>query len=208
MATKTTVKELRAQLAEKEAQFLSVQMEKNFLEKALADFNFHQNAHDGILFTDTENRVVYANPYFLEMMQIDDPQEIMNKPLPDSLWTRPEESTKLINDIQENGFVREREVHLLNKNGEPVFAMCSSVLSKDDKGQAVGTEMMFCNVTSKRKIQVELMDRQRDLERVTQFCRETLDTLLDSVKRGAETKELTGMLTRMQNELAKVTTES
>ena len=203
--TTMSMEELRNQLATKEAQFLSLQIEKNFLERALSDFNFHHNAHDGILFTDMEHRVVYANPYFLEMMQIDDPQEILNKPLSAKVWVNPEESQKLFTDIHENGFVRERELHLLNKNGEPVFAMCSSVISKDNEGQPIGTEMMFCNVTSKRKIQGELMERQRDLERVTEFCRGTLETLLDSVQRGADPKELTGMLKRMQNELSKVT---
>lgn len=65
--------------------------------------------------------------------------------------------------------------------------------------------MMFCNITCKRRIQSELITRLRDLARVTEFCREILNILLDSVQRGAEAKELSRMLKRMQTELTKVT---
>lgn len=71
-----------------------------------------------------ENRVVYANPYFLEMMQIDSPEEVLNKPLSQNLWVEAEDSQKLFADIQKNGYVRECEEHLINKNGHPIFAMC------------------------------------------------------------------------------------
>jgi PAS domain S-box-containing protein len=202
-----SIEDLRKQLEEKEAAYVSVLMEKNFLERALADFNFHHNAHDGIVFTDTENRVVYANPYFLEMMDITDPAELLNKPLPSAFWTQPDDAAQLFKDIREDGFVRERELHLLNKQGSPIFAMCSSVASRDKEGGFVGTEMMFCNITSKRRIQAELATRSQDLERVTEFCKLTLDTLLDAVSRSASVSELKGMLQKMQAELAKVTSE-
>lgn len=70
--TAQALAQLRSQLERTQAAYVSTIMEKNFLKRAMADLNFHHNAHDGIVFTDVQNRVVYANPYFLTMMQIND----------------------------------------------------------------------------------------------------------------------------------------
>jgi len=185
-----------------QAAFISVLMERNFLKRAMADFNFHHNAHDGIVFTDAENKVVYANPYFLEMMNIADPAEIINQPLPEYMWSSAEDAPKLFQDVRENGFVRERELSLYNQKREPVFAMCSSVASKDDSGNFIGTEIMLCNVTSKRKIQTELMQRKQQLERVTEFARSTLQVLQDLVQQNASQKELKDILKKLEGELS------
>src|SRR5262249_17332773 len=90
------------------SEYLSVVIERNFLQRGLADLNFHNNAQDGIVFTDKENRFVYANPYFLTMMGIADPKELLNKPLPAYMWgNKPEQEGALFRDVQSCGFVRE-----------------------------------------------------------------------------------------------------
>lgn len=196
--------ELRKQLENTQAAFVSVLMEKNFLQRAMADLNFHHNAHDGIVFTDAQNRVVYANPYFLKMMNIDNPADLLNQPLPEYMWQSPEDEKQLFKDVRENGFVRERELNLYNRDKAPVFVACSSVASKDNDGNFVGTEIMLCNVTTKRKIQTELAQRTQSLERVTEFCREGLSHLLDVVQRGPGKDELLTLLRNMQKELDQV----
>jgi PAS domain-containing protein len=204
MSNDTATAEVLAEVEKLEADkaaYISILMERNFLKQAMADFNFHHNAHDGIVFTDTDNKVVYANPYFLEMMNIADPAEIMNKPLPEYMWSSADDAPQLFKDVRENGFVRERELSLYNQKREPVFAMCSSVASKDDVGNFVGTEIMLCNITSKRRIQTELMQRQQQLERVTEFARSTLQVLQDLVQQNASQKELKDILKKLEGEL-------
>ncbi len=185
--------------------YLSVLMERNFLRRATADLNFHNNAHDGIVYLDDQGQVVYTNPYFLEMMGFESPQEILNKPLPAYVWENPDEQGKIVNDVRTNGYVREREVRLKNQEGTPVFAMCSSVASKDDNGNFVGVEIMLCNITSKRKIQVELETRTKELERVTEFANVTIELLTDAVQHGASAAELLVTLRDLQTRLNKVT---
>jgi len=192
---------LRRQLETIQGAFVSATMEKNFLQRAMADLNFHHNAHDGIVFTDTQNRVVYANPYFLKMMNIADPAELLNKPLPDYMWGDPDDATRLFNDVRVNGFVRERELSLFNKERAPIFAACSSVASRDGDGEFVGTEIMLCNITSKRKIQVELAQRSESLARVTELCRVSLVHLAEVVQHGAQKEEILAALHQVQQKL-------
>jgi len=198
-------KPVEAKPEEKEvaySEYLSVVMERNFLQRALADLNFHNNAHDGIVFTDVNNRVVYANPYFLTMMNIDNPKDILNKPLPGYMWGgKPEQETNLFRDVRSCGFVRERELMLYNRKNEPVFAMCSSVASKDTGGDYVGTEIMLCNITGKRRVEAELRERTQKLERVTQFAQHTLEMLTEMADRGDTGHEMKAILKRLQNEL-------
>jgi len=184
------------------SEYLSVVMERNFLQRALADLNFHNNAHDGIVFTDSNNKVVYANPYFLSMMNVADPKEILNKPLPSYMWgSKPEQEGKLFADVRECGFVRERELMLYNRKFEPVFAMCSSVASKDTTGNFVGTEIMLCNITGKRRVEAELRERTQKLERVTHFAQNTLSMLEEMAERGGTGKEMLTIIQRLQHEL-------
>ncbi|MDA1329839.1 MAG: sensor domain-containing diguanylate cyclase [Chloroflexi bacterium] len=139
-------------------------MEKNFLERATQDLNFHNNAHDGVIYTDSNNKIIYANPYFLEMMGIHDESEILNKPFPDYMWNDNTEGARLLGDIAGDGYVREREVSLHNREGKPVFAMCSGVASKSEEGEMLGTEIMFCNITGKRTVEAQLLEQHALLD--------------------------------------------
>jgi len=181
---------LRSKLETTQSAYVSAVMEKNFLQRAMADLNFHHNAHDGIVFTDKENRVVYANPYFLRMMGITDPAELLNKPLPAYMWANPSDEAQLFKDIQDNGFVRERDLSLYNRNKQPIFVACSSVASKDDAGNFVGTEIMLCNVTTKHRIEHELIARTEELTRVKTTVHTGIHNVTEAVTRGATSTEL------------------
>jgi len=146
----------------------ALKLEKNFLERAMGDLNFHNNAHDGVVYTDAENHIVYANPYFLEMMGIAEKAEILEQPFPDYMWNDDTEAGRLFADIRGDGFVREREMALYNQEGKPVFAMCSGVASRDEDGNVIGTEIMFCNITSKRTFQAELVEQHALLDAMLQ----------------------------------------
>jgi len=89
------LKRLSAKVARLEKQYTRVSLEKNFLERALGDLNFHNNAHDGIVYTDAENRIVYANPYFLKMMGFKKKSELLDKPFPDYMWSNEGEAQRL-----------------------------------------------------------------------------------------------------------------
>ena len=191
---------LRSKLEETQSAYVSAVMEKNFLQRAMSDLNFHNNAHDGIVFTDTENRVVYANPYFLRMMGIADPGEILNKPLPSYMWSNPQDETSLFKDVQENGFVRERDLSLYNRSKQPIFVACSSVASKDDAGNFVGTEIMLCNVTTKHRIQHELAARSEELNKVRATVHAAVESLTAAVTRGADQLELLEALRNLDTE--------
>jgi diguanylate cyclase (GGDEF)-like protein/PAS domain S-box-containing protein len=130
----------------------------------MEDLNFHNNAHDGVVYTDTKDNIIYANPYFLGMMGVKDKKQILDQPFPDYMWNNAREAKRLFADIKTNGFVREREMALYNREGQPVFAMCSGVVSKDKDGSVLGTEIMFCNITSKRSFQAELVEQHALLD--------------------------------------------
>jgi len=142
------VKSLRTKLARLERKYAKLAIEKNFLERARGDLNFHNNAHDGVVYTDANDNIIYANPYFLGMMGVKDKKQILDQPFPDYMWNNSREAQRLFTDIKSNGFVREREMALYNQEGQPVFAMCSGVVSKDKDGSILGTEIMFCNITA------------------------------------------------------------
>jgi diguanylate cyclase (GGDEF)-like protein/PAS domain S-box-containing protein len=162
------LKKLRAKYSRLEKKLTKVNLEKNFLERAMGDLNFHNNAHDGVVYTDAQNKIVYANPYFLTMMGVKDNSEILEKTFPNYMWSNEREADRLFRDIKDDGFVREREMALHNRDGQPVFAMCSGVASRDGDGNVIGAEIMFCNITSKRTFQAELVEQHALLDAMLQ----------------------------------------
>jgi PAS domain S-box-containing protein len=162
------IKALRTKLARLEKKYTKLALEKNFLERAMGDLNFHNNAHDGVVYTDANDKIVYANPYFLGMMGVKDKKLILDQPFPDYMWNNAREAKRLFADIKTNGFVREREMALYNRERQPVFAMCSGVVSKDKDGTVLGIEIMFCNITSKRSFQAELVEQHALLDTMLQ----------------------------------------
>ncbi len=158
--------DLRKELESLKTAYQKVLLEKNFYARAMGDLNFHNNAHDGVLYLNAKNDILYANPYFLDMMGISDRTELLERPFPDSMWSDKSEADRLFKDIQENGFVRDRELTLYDSDGSPVFAMCSGVASRDDQNNFVGSEIMLCNITSKRQIQAELIQKNQLLETI------------------------------------------
>lgn len=150
---------LRKEIASLKADLEKATLERNFLQRAMSDLNFHNNAHDGVVYTDAQDKITYANPYFLTMMGLDNKSDVLKKQFPGYMWEKSEDAVRLFQDIKKDGFVRERELALYNKEGEPVFAMCSAVASRDDQGNIIGTEIMFCNITGKRKFQAELLEQ-------------------------------------------------
>jgi diguanylate cyclase (GGDEF)-like protein/PAS domain S-box-containing protein len=185
------IKALRTKLARLEKKYTRLALEKNFLERAMGDLNFHNNAHDGVVYTDASDNIVYANPYFLGMMGVKDKKSILDQPFPDYMWNNSREAKRLFADIKTNGFVREREMALYNREGQPVFAMCSGVVSKDKDGTVLGTEIMFCNITSKRSFQAELVEQHALLDTMLQSTPDpvlVLNSALD-IKRSSPAAE-------------------
>lgn len=160
------LKRLQTKYSRLEKKYTKVSLEKNFLERAMGDLNFHNNAHDGVVYTDAQDRIIYANPYFMTMMGVKDKGDILDKGFPNYMWNNEREADRMFRDIKKDGFVREREMALYNREGQPVFAMCSGVASRDDDGNIVGTEIMFCNITSKRTFQAELVEQHALLDAV------------------------------------------
>lgn len=171
----TEVKLLRTKLARLEKKYGKLAIEKDFLERAMGDLNFHNNAHDGVVYTDADDKIIYANPYFMKMMGVKAKKHILGQPFPDYMWNNAREAQRLFADIKADGFVREREMALYNHDGQPVFAMCSGVVSKDKDGSILGTEIMFCNITSKRSFQAELVEQAALLDTMLES---TLDPVL------------------------------
>lgn len=168
LSASSELRTIRTKLARLEKKYTQVAMEKNFLERAMGDLNFHDNAHDGVVYTDAADHIIYANPYFMGMMGVKNKDEILEQPFPDYMWNNAKEAQRLFKDIKASGFVREREMALYNRDGDPVFAMCSGVVSKGKDGAILGTEIMFCNITSKRSFQVELVEQHALLDTVLQ----------------------------------------
>lgn len=195
------MKSLRGQLEKTQSAYIKVMMERNFLRRATAELNFHNNAHDGIVYTDEADNVIYANPYFLQMMKVEEATDIIGKPLPDYMWLSADDYTHLRRDVEANGFVRERSLNLHNKHKEPIFVACSSVASRDDEDKFIGMEIMLCNVTTKHKLQQQLVTQTGHMDQMTEKLRARLTEMKRLIEESADREALKSVVAQMETEL-------
>lgn len=196
-------KSLRSQLEKTQSAYIKVMMERNFLRRATAELNFHNNAHDGIIYTDESDKVIYANPYFMQMMKVSDADDVIGKPIPQYMWLAEEDFRQLRRDVEEFGFVRERALNLYNRDKEPIFVACSSVASKSDDGKFIGMEIMLCNVTTKQKLQQQLTDQSGKLETTMQTLRDQVAELKQLVEIKADQTSLETVIAKLETTLVK-----
>lgn len=154
---------LKRQLAETQAELDKVLVEKHFLEESTRHLNFLHNTHDGVFFTNASGVLTFVNPYLLRTLGYENANELLGRPVPDEIWDNPADKAQLLQDLQQQGFVRERMLTLRHVTGDPVYVSCSAVSVLNPEGNYVGAEVMLCNVTGKRKLETRRLDEIKSL---------------------------------------------
>jgi len=120
-----------------------------------------ENISDAFYRTDAEGRIVMVSPSGLRMVGFDREEELLGEPM-DSLWHRPEERRKLLDALQESGEVRDYELNLVNRRtGEPIHVSTSSVLRRNSKGEVLGVEGTFRDVSERMRAREALVESER-----------------------------------------------
>ena len=104
---------------------------------------------------DLNLNTTYVNPAFLELLEVPDPDEIINKPfLPERFWIDPRERDQL-KDQLERASVEVIDLTLKTAKDNRLFITLFSTPIKNIKGQISGSQGVLYDVTA----QVELQER-------------------------------------------------
>jgi PAS domain S-box-containing protein len=110
------------------------------------------NESEHCIFTiDLELNTTYVNPAFMELLEVTDPDELINKPfLPEHFWDDPQDRGKLLEQLKRAG-VEVRELTLKTAGGRRLFVILFSTRN-NIKGEISEIQGVLYDVTAKKEL--------------------------------------------------------
>jgi PAS domain S-box-containing protein len=135
-------------------------------EELLRLSNAVKMSTDSIVISDLEAKIIEINEATLKMYGADDKKDLIGE---NSLeLIAPEEREKALEAMREvlqKGYVKEREYHIITKDGSKVFVEMNVALMKDVTGKPIGFVAISRDITERKRMEEALKAAQEQLIR-------------------------------------------
>jgi len=98
-----------------------------------------------------EGKLININPSGIELFGYDSKEEILKINIAEDLYVEPDERLKLIDKIERDGFVKDYEIKIKDKNNNEIIVLETSFMLKDDEGKIIGYSGILRDVTESKK---------------------------------------------------------
>jgi PAS domain S-box-containing protein len=122
-----------------------------------------ENSKDMVYVTSREGKFIDVNPAGVEMLGYENKGEVYD------IWVRdvylnPEERKRFRDEISKEGFVKDFESKLKRKDGTPIDVLITASARKNDSGDIIGYAGIIKNISGRKKMEEELIQRKVELE--------------------------------------------
>ena len=136
--------------------------EKSYLMK-MSEKKFHSifnNSADGIFQSSLEGKFLTVNKSMIKLLGYDNESEMMNLNIAKDLYSNPDERTKLLKELKEQGEIRNYKVALKKKDGNIIIVRINDRLVSDEENHHLYFEGSIQDITNevleeKRRIAAE-----------------------------------------------------
>ncbi len=145
---------------------LRVRKEKEVSEKALIESEtkyrvLFEESKDAIFMITPNGKIMDINPAGIELFGDITREEMSAIDLGRDLKLKPSDMKKMIKAIEEQGFVKDTEVHLRRHEGGDLNVLVSATSISDDRGQVRFYSGIIHDVTEYRRLEEQLYRAQR-----------------------------------------------
>lgn len=121
-----------------------------------------------------DGRLIEVNPAFLDLLGYQNKAEVLEKEIKE-FYQDPDERKKLVSRIIQNRFIRDEEIHLIKKDGQPIICSNTSVVVSDEDGNPLYLDGILEDITEKKRIEQALKESE---EKYRNFVERTLDAII------------------------------
>ncbi|MBU0474465.1 MAG: PAS domain S-box protein [Bacteroidetes bacterium] len=118
--------------------------------------NLFMELKDVLYESTPEGKLLDINPSGIELFGYDSKEDIMKINIAEDLYVNPEERDRLIEKIENDGFVKDYEIKIKNKSGKEIIVTETSFMLKNDAGKVLGYTGIIRDVTE-TKLQEKLL---------------------------------------------------
>jgi len=124
---------------------------------------------------DREGNILMVNPPGAKLLGCNSPEEIIGKNIAKDLYYIPEDRKRFLEELKKRkGSVKDYEVILKRRDGTPVTVSTSSHYCYDEKGNIIGVEGIFVDITERKEAEMAIIYEQSLLHAL-------MDNISDSV---------------------------
>ena len=141
---------------------------------------------DSIVISDLEAKIIEVNEATLKMYGADDKKDLIGKASLELI--APEEREKALEAMREalqKGYVKEREYHIITKDGGKVFVEMNVALMKDVAGKPIGFVAINRDITERKRMEEALRCANAGLQIANMELRKAQEELVRSERLAA-----------------------
>ena len=143
-------------------------------------FRLMSESRNCIYTIDLDLNTTYVNPAFMKLLDMTDPDELINKPfLPERFWNNPHEREQLLGRLKSTSMVV-KELNLKTANGRRLFVTLFSTCIKNFKGEMCGCQGVLYDVTAQQEL-ASLREVQQQLHSSEDLLRGVLESTADGI---------------------------
>ena len=154
---------------------------KNHLQEEEENYiHILNESRNCIFMVDSNNNTIYANPAFIELLDITNSEEIINQPfLPERFWENPNKRDYILEQLKKTS-VEVHDLTLRTSKGKKLFVTLFSTRTKNIKGQTNGNQVVIYDITAKKEL-ANLREMEQKLRRIEDLLRGTLESTADGI---------------------------
>jgi PAS domain S-box-containing protein len=162
-------------------------------------FMLLNESHNCIYIVDLNNNTIFVNPALMRMLDVTDPDELINKPfLPERFWDNPNQRSQILGQLKKAS-VEVNDLTLRTTKGKKLFITLFSTRTKNIKGQTSGSQGVLYDITAKKELAT-----LREMEQQLRSSRDLLRGTLESTADGILVVDEQGRFSHMNNRFVKI----
>ena len=137
-----------------------------------------EDSKDMLFMTSVDGKIAEVNQAGVNLLGYGSKEELTQAYARDTYFD-PEDQKRLVKRVREEGFVKDFEVKLRRKDGSPIDVLATVNARREDSGRIEGYEGTLKDISDRRKMEEELVQRTRELEALNEMgalINQTLET--------------------------------
>ena len=135
-----------------------VETERSLQEAKDKYANLFHELKNTIYESSPNGKLLDINPAGIKLFGFDSKEELMHVDIARDLYVNPEDREILKSEIEKNGFVKNYEIKIKDKNGDYKVVLETSTIIKDNSGKVIAYQGILRDITEDKKRE-ELMNK-------------------------------------------------